>query len=145
MFYWSDVIVFQVQYGTRSTFCKSLQNKTLDQMLAIVKPLMLKVSPVDYGAYYLSSSTFALEDGRGARSWYYQSCTEFSYFQTYSLKHPMRSKMLTIDFYRTWCEDIYGKGTWPSVNRTNNEYGGIHLRANNLIMTNGDEGTFLYI
>ena len=41
----------------------------------IVTPLMLRVSPVDYGSYYLSSAEFALEDGRGARSWYYQSCT----------------------------------------------------------------------
>lgn len=88
-------------------------------MLAIVEPMMMKVSPVDYGSYYLSQPIFALEDGRGGRSWYYQCCTEFSYFQTYSEKHPMRSKMLTIDFYRKWCEDIYGNGTWPYVERTN--------------------------
>jgi len=53
MFYWSDVLVFQIQYGTRSAFCNSLKNKTLEQMLTIVKPMMLKVTPVDYGAYYL--------------------------------------------------------------------------------------------
>lgn len=77
------------------------------------------VSPVDYGAFYLKDPEFALKDGRGARSWYYQSCTEFSYFQTYSLNHPMRSKLLTIDFYRKFCEDIFQNGTWPSVSRTN--------------------------
>ncbi len=142
MFYWSDVLVFQIQYGSRTAFCSSLKNKTLDQMLTVVRPLMLKVSPVDYGAFYLSDPAFALQDGRGARSWYYQCCTEFSYFQTYSEKHPMRSKMLTIDFYRKWCEDIYGTSTWPSVLRTNIEYGGLHMRATNLIMTNGDEGIF---
>lgn len=49
----------------------------------------------------------------------------------------MRSKLLTIDFYRKWCEDIYGVGTWPNVARTNNEFGGLHLQATNLIMTNG--------
>lgn len=85
------------------------------------------VSPVDYGAYYLSSQDFALADGRGARSWYYQCCTEFSYFQTFSHNHPMRSKLLTIDFYRKWCEDIYGNNTWPDVDRTNNEFGGLKL------------------
>ena len=139
MFYWSDVLVFQIQYGNRSAFCNSLKNKTLQQMLdSIVTPLMLRVSPVDYGAYYLSNPQFALIDGRGGRSWYYQSCTEFSYFQTFSLKHPMRSKMLNIDFYRKWCEDSYGNATWPAVGRTNTEYGGLHLRATNLIMTNGD-------
>ena len=108
MFYWSDVIVFQVQYGRRNEFCASLKNKTIEEMLKVVKPLIKAVSPVDYGAYYLSDPDFALADGSGARAWYYQCCTEFSYFQTYSHTHPMRSKLLTIDFYRKWCEDIYG-------------------------------------
>lgn len=109
-------------------------------MLKVVKPLIKAVSPVDYGSFYLGNATFALEDGRGGRSWYYQSCTEFSYFQTYSMKHSMRSKMLTLDFYRKWCEDIYGIGVWPSVLRTNSEFGGLKIDASNLIMTNGYEG-----
>jgi len=29
LFYWSDVIVFFIQYGKRVAFCNSLQNKTL--------------------------------------------------------------------------------------------------------------------
>lgn len=49
----------------------------------------------------------------------------------------MRSKLLTVDFYRKWCEDIYGTRTWPIVKRTNSEFGGLHINANNLIMTNG--------
>lgn len=53
----------------------------------------------------------------------------------------MRSKLLTIDFYRKWCEDIYGPSVWPFVSRTNNEFGGLALLATNLYMTNGDEGT----
>lgn len=52
----------------------------------------------------------------------------------------MRSKLLTLDFYRKWCEDIFGKGSWPFVDRVNNEFGGLDLNVNNLIMTNGDEG-----
>lgn len=103
----------------------------------------MKVSPVDYGAYYLKNATFAYEDGRGARSWIYQSCSQFSYFQTYAKDHPMRSKMLTIDFYRAWCEDIYGYGVWPYVGRVNNEFGGLKIDADNLFMTNGDEGNIL--
>lgn len=104
----------------------------------------MKVSPVDYGAYYLKNATFAYENGGGARSWIYQSCTEFSYFQTFSTSHPMRSKMLTIDFYRAWCEDIFGSGAWPYVKRVNNEFGGLNIVADNLIMTNGDEGRYIF-
>lgn len=48
------------------------------------------------------SSKILSEDGRGARAWIYQSCTEFSYFQTPS-DHPMRSLQLDINFYKEWC------------------------------------------
>ena len=60
MFYWSDAIVFQIQYGNRSQFCSSLHGKTLTQMLEIVEALVMKVSPKDYGAYYLSDPRLAL-------------------------------------------------------------------------------------
>lgn len=49
----------------------------------------------------------------------------------------MRSKLLTLDFYRKWCEDIFGTALWPDVQRTNTEFGGLRLNADNLIMTNG--------
>jgi hypothetical protein len=45
-----------------------------------------------------------------------------------------------MDFYRKWCEDIYGPGIWAAVKRTNNEFGGLHIDATNLILTNGFEG-----
>ena len=54
MFYWSDVIVFQVQYGNRSHFCASLKGKSLNDQIEVVKSLVKRVSPKDYGAYYLS-------------------------------------------------------------------------------------------
>jgi len=96
-------------------------------MLTVIKPLAVYVNPYDYGSYYLSNATFMAEQGGAGRSWAYQCCTELGYFQTYSDKHSMRSKLITIDFYRKWCEDLFGVGTWPSVGRTNEEYGGIKL------------------
>ena len=95
------------------------------------------MTPVDYGAYYLKNESFAFADGRGARSWIYQSCTEFSYFQTFSDQHPMRSRLLNLDFYKAWCQEIFG--TWPFVTRVNTEFGALNLNVNNLIMTNGGE------
>jgi len=52
----------------------------------------------------------------------------------------MRSPQLTLDFYREWCAKIFGEGSWPSVERTNNEFGGLSLEATNLFLSNGDEG-----
>ena len=31
MFYFADVLVFSVQYGSRSQFCESVQGKTLEE------------------------------------------------------------------------------------------------------------------
>jgi hypothetical protein len=60
LFYWSDVIVFQIQYGNRVNFCKSLLGKTIDEQVKTVEALVAKVSPTDYGAFYLRNETFAM-------------------------------------------------------------------------------------
>jgi hypothetical protein len=52
----------------------------------------------------------------------------------------MRSLKLTLDFYKEWCSDIFGEGTWPYVSRVNNEFGGLSIKASNLYLSNGDEG-----
>jgi hypothetical protein len=52
----------------------------------------------------------------------------------------MRSLQLDLNFYKSWCADIFGAGVWPFVNRVNNEFGGVDLEATNLYMSNGDEG-----
>ena len=41
-------------------FCKSLENKELADQYEIIKALVLKVTPVDYGAFYLKNESFAL-------------------------------------------------------------------------------------
>lgn len=50
----------------------------------------------------------------------------------------MRSKLLSLSFYQKWCEDIFGSGSWPYVDRVNIEFGGLDIMSDNLIMTNGD-------
>ena len=77
-------------------------------MLEVVKTLVKAVNPANYGSYYLSDPQYALATGGSDRAWYWQCCTEFSYFQTWSFDHPMRSKLLTLSFWRKWCQDNYG-------------------------------------
>ena len=54
----------------------------------------------------------------------------------------MRSKLLTIDFYRKYCEDLFQPDLWPYVDRVNNQFGGLNIKADHLIMTNGAEGRY---
>lgn len=135
MFYFADVLVFEVQYGGRKSFCDSLKNKTLEENLAIILKKAQAVSPKEYGAAYLSNPYRG--ETKVARAWYYQCCTEFSWFQTPSHKHIMRSKLLTLDFYRKWCSDVFGNDLWPSINRTNSEFGSLKFHTTNLFMANG--------
>lgn len=60
LFYFSDMIVMQIQYGKRVEFCNSLKGKTLEEQYKVVKEIALKSTPVDYGAYYLKNATFAM-------------------------------------------------------------------------------------
>jgi len=55
----------------------------------------------------------------------------------------MRSKQVNLDFYKKFCADSFGEDLWPDTERKNNEYGGLNIKAFNLLMSNGDEGTCL--
>lgn len=38
----------------------------------------------------------------------------------------MRSTKVDLDFFRKFCADAYGEGTWAKVELKNIEYGGLH-------------------
>lgn len=76
-----------------------------------------------------------------ARPWYYQYCTEYGFFQTFSDRHPMRSFRINLDFFRKFCADAFGEGTWAKVDIKNMEYGGLNEKTTNIIFSNGIEGT----
>ena len=48
-------------------------------------------------------------------------------------------------FYRKFCEESFGAGIWPDTDRKNTEYGALNLQAFNLLMSNGDEGIFIFM
>lgn len=60
MFFWADVTVEEIQYGSREELCKNLKGKSLDKQFEEVKKLALKADPRDYGSYYLRNETFAM-------------------------------------------------------------------------------------
>ena len=67
--------MFQIQYGNRTHFCNSLKDKTLEEQFAVAKALVMKISPTEYGSYYIKSPSYETGVGVGIRAWYYQSCT----------------------------------------------------------------------
>lgn len=141
LFFWIDSIVGTIQYGKRTDLCNSLKDKSADDQFAFFVNLAKTENEVwEYGSYYLKDSSFGDENRQNARSWYYQSCTEYGFWQTPSDRHPLRSSRLNLNFYKTFCNDSFGNGMWPKVSRKNIEYGGLNQKSFNLIMTNGVEG-----
>lgn len=141
LFFWVDSIVGLVQYGKRTNLCNDLKGKSEEQQFDYLVKNAISNDVYEYGSYYLKNVTFAIENGGGSRSWYYQSCTEYGYWQTVSDRHPMRSFKLNLDFYRKFCNDAFGNNQWPKVERKNIEYGALSLKATNLLMVNGVEGS----
>eukprot|EP00768_Dysnectes_brevis_P000676 gnl/Dysnectes_brevis/1149_a1283_2893.p1 GENE.gnl/Dysnectes_brevis/1149_a1283_2893~~gnl/Dysnectes_brevis/1149_a1283_2893.p1 ORF type:complete len:485 (+),score=129.71 gnl/Dysnectes_brevis/1149_a1283_2893:1376-2830(+) len=46
-------------------------------------------------------------DWASSRSWFYQTCESYGYYQTGDTS-PIASTLITIDYFRSWCIDIYG-------------------------------------
>jgi len=74
------------------------------------------------------------------RSWTYQTCGEYGYYQTVESSSVPFSKRITLDYFLTMCKDLYGiDKTSPekSVKYTNDYYGGRDVRSNKIVFLNG--------
>lgn len=73
----------------------------------------------------------------GSRSWWWQKCTEFGFFQG---SYPPASIYGTLRVEDLWafCGKIFGVANMlPDVNDTNAYYGGYELSSSNILFTNG--------
>eukprot|EP00698_Gefionella_okellyi_P018996 TRINITY_DN5767_c0_g1_i1.p1 TRINITY_DN5767_c0_g1~~TRINITY_DN5767_c0_g1_i1.p1 ORF type:complete len:454 (-),score=100.88 TRINITY_DN5767_c0_g1_i1:23-1384(-) len=72
------------------------------------------------------------------RSWYWQTCREFGYYQSAYPGQTIFNFDLPVERQVRWCEDIFGiAGMTPDVDGTNAYYGGKGLNATNVLFTNG--------
>ncbi|XP_032833392.2 putative serine protease K12H4.7 [Petromyzon marinus] len=77
----------------------------------------------------------------GGRQWVYQTCTEFGFYQTTdSAQQPFSGFPLSYKLQQ--CADVYGPefdaaAVAAAVQRTNEDYGGLALRASRIVFPNG--------
>lgn len=144
LFFLADVFVELVQYGKREYLCDMLANKSVGEQLDAVRAYSLAFAPPQgYGAYFLSNETVDVD--KDMRQWTYQTCQQVGWFQTFYPNETlsMRSRQVSLSFYRQWCRDTFGADVWPSIEDTNLEFGGKNMEAFNLIFTNGGEALYL--
>lgn len=71
------------------------------------------------------------------RAWFYQTCTEFGYFQTAPRNDSLRSTQITVDYYLDMCGAVFNNRTTLDTDATNTRFGGTNSFATNVIFTNG--------
>ncbi|CAG2120605.1 unnamed protein product, partial [Medioppia subpectinata] len=76
----------------------------------------------------------------GMRQWTYQTCTEFGYYQTTSLKDSPFGHNLPVEFFTKQCTDIFGvsaQAVQKAIDQTNSYYGGFKPNVTNVVFPNG--------
>ena len=143
LWYIADVFVESVQYGGRESLCEFLTNITDYQTLVTqtIDFIVKNGDPRSYGSYFLKNSTFSPDTMDLGRQWLYQVCSQFGWLQTPSstAQNAMRSQKVNLQFYKQFCQNVFGIPIWPESDAINLELGGINLQATKLIMTNGAE------
>ena len=77
------------------------------------------------------------------RQWFYQTCTEYGYYQTTNSTKSIFGTLFPLSFFTNLCVDLYGKYYDSDflntrVRRTNIMYGGLRPDLRKVIFTNGD-------
>ncbi|KAM3967868.1 putative serine protease K12H4.7 [Aphomia sociella] len=76
-------------------------------------------------------------------SWCYQTCTEFSYFQTTNSDNQPFTRNVPINLYYSMCTKLFGpefneERVEKGVIETNKLYGGLNLNVTKVVFVNGD-------
>ncbi|VEN40301.1 unnamed protein product [Callosobruchus maculatus] len=129
---------------TLDTLCNIMVNDKLGpevNRLAAVNDLMMKRNNqtcLDYKYDKMISDmrnvSWGSEVSEGGRQWYYQTCTDFGFYQT--------TDRIPLDFFIKQCSDIFGPKfnltiVERGVQRTNTLYGGLNPSVTNVIFVQG--------
>ncbi|EMP28697.1 Thymus-specific serine protease [Chelonia mydas] len=79
--------------------------------------------------------------GVGERQWYFQTCTEFGYYQTCEDATCPFSRLLTLSAQLDLCSQVFGIGperVGQAVTFTNEYYGADHPKASRILFVNGN-------
>ena len=163
----SDAPSYLVQYGnvnSTSRLCGNLTNNgTIDmnmfssneanktelaigivQRFGKYQQIYMKENEIDASSYNGGNNSIKIEDNKGgSRQWFYQTCTEFGYWQT-APPAPMkrwRSKFITVAYYENGCRDTFGTLDMPripNVDYINTVYKGQSIHTSRIVYVNGE-------
>ncbi|EFA76774.1 peptidase S28 family protein [Heterostelium album PN500] len=142
-FYWlADSMAEGIQYGYHDQLCTPLINAMNNKgdMLETYSNYTINVwgttlgTPGEYATLFQQNTTHDIN--KADRQWWFQTCTEFGYFQNAPAQGSIRSQMVNMTYHRTHCANVFGKPLWPNTEATNDYYGGNHTAGTNIVFTN---------
>lgn len=145
----SDITSAAMFYGMRDEFCKNLAEKGLDGYVQMKLKVDQKVA--DFSKYATKKSediSLAAHGGSlGMRQWYYQSCTEYGYWQNANPGFSMRSKLFNQQAQDELCQRLFGLPGASSVEGTNDKYYRplVSQAQSHILMTNGTRDPWKYL
>jgi pimeloyl-ACP methyl ester carboxylesterase len=146
----ADITAYAVQYGAPEELCSSLEGSqdAVEAYAAYVRTFLerRKTTAVDFSPAV--AGKLGARESEGMRQWYYQSCTEFGYWQD---AHPdaaksVRSNRLDQNYDRGICQRFFGLNQIADESRINREYYEPLLSpstASRILFTNGSVDPWL--
>mmetsp|Transcript_7832 Transcript_7832/g.6928 ORF Transcript_7832/g.6928 Transcript_7832/m.6928 type:complete len:364 (+) Transcript_7832:304-1395(+) len=137
-----SVFAGKIQYGGRTEVCDfidTLEGLSIEEQYQALAKKYFGAEVINKHDRELKKLTNALKEDVGGRSWDYQFCTEFGYFQIAHKGINMRSKLVTREFWDDYCQDIFGKDIETHNAETNIYYGSVDGVSSNTFLVNGGE------
>jgi len=139
--YFANFIMSTVQYAVGNdieVLCNGLMSASSDPYTAIVKYFFSSTQCTDVSYVNYVKSEFAPGDGR---SWFYQTCNEFGFYQTADSNNQPFSRYLSLPLYVQQCADVFNISAAQvsaNVEWTNVNYGGQSIITSETVFSNGD-------
>ncbi|XP_014206647.1 putative serine protease K12H4.7 [Copidosoma floridanum] len=154
MNYVAEKFAGAVQYnkggvGRNSTIgglCATMADKKIGAPVKRLATLFKKESctkDADYSNFLETMRSEKFEPSEATRQWFFQTCTEYGYYQTTNSSRSVFGTLFELDFFVDLCQNLYGEYYDKNlleygVSRTNIQYGGRLPDVTNVIFTNGD-------
>jgi len=142
---------------TTGTICNIMSNETEGselQRFAKINTLSLKMADakcldVDYNnkVAMLRNTNYTDPTSRvpgdvGNRPWFYQTCTEFGWYQSSNQPNYPFGTSFPVDFFVKMCSDVFGPKfnldlLQRGIDLTNMEYGSLNISVSNVVFVHG--------
>ncbi|WP_298625370.1 S28 family serine protease [uncultured Legionella sp.] len=125
----ADTGAAAIQYGMRDSFCTALSSTETPLMgyahFAQELYKTMNVSAVDMTAQgAMSENPADYNNGVGMRQWFFQSCTEYGYWQNanHDASQSTRSSLINLDYHRHLCQRLFDINTPVNTEKRNHTF-----------------------